>query len=74
MNEMVIFYQENGYLQLPHFFTGEEISVLRAALDKVVATKRPRVLGEDREHKGDFTYVLMLRSHDEKEQGLRSCK
>lgn len=58
MNERVTFYQENGYLQLPHFFTREEISVLRAALDKVVAAKRPRVLGEDREHKGDFAFVF----------------
>ena len=52
------FYQENGYLRMPYFFTKEEMSELGAALDKIVENKRPRILGEDRESSDDIARVF----------------
>jgi len=43
----VQFFQENGYLKMPHFFTKDEIAELGQALDKTVEEKRSRILGDD---------------------------
>ena len=43
--EEVEFFQENGYLQIPKFYSKREIAELADALDKTVAEKRTRILG-----------------------------
>lgn len=54
----VQFFQENGYLQLPHFFTGDEMKELGDALDKTVADKRARLLNADRTVSDDYARVF----------------
>lgn len=54
----ILFYQQNGYLQLPHFFNRQEMAALSSELDQVVASKRPRILGTDREHDDDMALVF----------------
>jgi len=43
----VQFFQENGYLKMPHFFSKDEIAELGQALDKTVKEKRSRILDDD---------------------------
>lgn len=52
------FFQDNGYLQIPHFFSSDEIVELGVALDKTVADKRARILGSDKEVPGDYARVF----------------
>lgn len=52
------FYQENGYLQIPNFFTKEEISELGEALDKVVEDKRSRMIDGSGETSDDYNRVF----------------
>jgi ectoine hydroxylase-related dioxygenase (phytanoyl-CoA dioxygenase family) len=56
--EQIAFFQENGYLQISDFFSGEEIQELGEALDKTVADKRIRILGGGREASDDYRRVF----------------
>ncbi len=56
--EEVEFFKENGYLQIPGFFSREEMSELGEALDKTVAEKRERVLGGGRETDDEYNRVF----------------
>ncbi len=57
-DEQVEFFQEHGYLQLSAFFSKQEMSELREALDKTVAEKRARILGGGRETDDDYNRVF----------------
>jgi ectoine hydroxylase-related dioxygenase (phytanoyl-CoA dioxygenase family) len=57
-SEEVGFFQENGYLQIPGFFSKEEIAELGNALDKTVDEKRERILGGGRETDDDYNRVF----------------
>ncbi len=52
------FFQENGYLQIPGFFSKEEIAELGYALDKTVDEKRERILGGGGEADDDYNRVF----------------
>lgn len=52
------FYQENGYLQVPHFFSTDEIAELGDALDKTVENKRERLIDSDSEVSDDYARVF----------------
>jgi ectoine hydroxylase-related dioxygenase (phytanoyl-CoA dioxygenase family) len=54
----VHFFQDNGYLKLPHFFSRAEIDELGRALDQTVADKRSRILGGGREPSDDYMRVF----------------
>lgn len=56
--KQVAFFQENGYLQLPHFFSTEETAELGDALDKTVEDKRARILGGGGEAADDYLRVF----------------
>jgi len=57
--QQIQLYRDQGYLQLPHLFSSEEMDALRAALDHIIEQGRARVLGEDREHDEDFKQVFL---------------
>ena len=56
--EEIAFFQENGYFQIPGFFSKEEIAELGDALDRTVEEKRERVLGGGRETDDDYNRVF----------------
>ncbi|NKB65848.1 MAG: hypothetical protein GKR89_02190 [Candidatus Latescibacteria bacterium] len=39
------FFQANGFIQYPHFFSAEEMDVLRQSIDLAIAANRDRILG-----------------------------
>ena len=44
-SEDVSLYQKNGFIKYPNFFSSEEISTLREAIDQAIASNRDRILG-----------------------------
>ena len=56
--EEVEFFQENGYLQIPGFYSKREIAELADALDKTVEEKRTRILGGGGETDDDYNRVF----------------
>ena len=52
------FYQENGYIQIPHFFSKTEIQELADGLDKTIEDKRSRMLGGGGETSEDYNRVF----------------
>lgn len=52
----VLFYQDNGYLALPGFFSREELEPLRQAIDRAIATGRERIRGAERGGRGSDEY------------------
>ena len=39
------FFQQNGYIQYPHFFSAGEMDALRRGIDRAIAANRDRILG-----------------------------
>ncbi|MCY3555248.1 MAG: phytanoyl-CoA dioxygenase family protein, partial [Gemmatimonadetes bacterium] len=56
--EEVEFFQENGFLRIPGFFSKREIAELADALDKTVEEKRARILGGGGETDDDYNRVF----------------
>jgi len=52
------FFQTNGYLQIPHFFSTEEIKELTDGLDRTVEEKRSRILNSDQEVADGYNQVF----------------
>ena len=41
----VAYYQENGFIRYPEFFSRDEIAALGEAIDRAVETNRERIVG-----------------------------
>ncbi|MEW6751907.1 MAG: hypothetical protein AB1505_13165 [Candidatus Latescibacterota bacterium] len=50
------FYEENGYIGLPGFFTRQELETLRQAIDQAIAAGRERIRGAERGGRGSADY------------------
>ncbi len=58
--EDVAFYEENGFIQYPTFFSKDEITALREAIDHAIATNRERILGAPGGGRGARDYELVF--------------
>jgi phytanoyl-CoA hydroxylase len=47
-DEQIHRYREDGFVQLPHFFSGGQMTRLRACIDRAIAARRERIRGAEK--------------------------